>query len=59
MEKRNCMVRQIGMNETIPFEPAGPLDDFFAAHPEAEDNDTIISLSTPMIHGNGKKYPQT
>jgi hypothetical protein len=37
-------VRQIGMNETIPFEPAGPLDDFFAAHPEAEDNDTIISF---------------
>lgn len=37
-------VRQIGMNETISFEPPGPLDDFFAAYPEAEKNDTIISF---------------
>lgn len=37
-------VRQIGMNETIPFEPPGPLDDLFAAHPSAKNNETIVSF---------------
>jgi hypothetical protein len=34
-------VRQIGINETIPFKQAEPLDDFYSAHPAAKDNETI------------------
>lgn len=37
-------VRQIGMNETIPFKPWDPLDDFFSAYPAARGNETIRSF---------------
>ncbi|WP_445475697.1 hypothetical protein ACT9XH_02870 [Methanococcoides methylutens] len=48
-------VRVIDMNETIPFEPPGPLDDFFAAYPEAEKNDTIISFINSYDPGKWKE----
>lgn len=37
-------VRQIGMNETIPFKAPEPLDDLFSAYPAIENNETISSF---------------
>ncbi|MDY0386703.1 MAG: hypothetical protein RBT65_06130 [Methanolobus sp.] len=51
-------VRVIDMNETIPFEPAGPLDDFFDAHPEAEKNATIISFINSYDPREWKEIPR-
>lgn len=51
-------VRQIGINETIPFEPPGPLDDFFDAHPEAEKNATIISFINSYDPREWKEIPR-
>jgi hypothetical protein len=54
-------VRQIAMNETIPFKPWGPLDDFHLAYPSAKNNATINSFieSYSPEEWDGKQIDRT